>query len=150
MMSSSEIVKAVAALPRRPAAVQALWDGDSTGWMICIAAVHAYGPSHGTEEITLLRGDGGDMRVINGQVPPWPEAQIAAEAGLMIEKLLKIPFFFPAPEWPEDGCPNWWDRHLAKPCRSCNTLLLQEETTPWFGSCYHCHLQDERSGAKGE
>lgn len=148
MKTAIEIFEAVAALPRLPEAVQALWDGDTTGWMVCIEAVHAYGPSYGTEGIAFLRGGDGDLRIINGGVPPWPEAQIASEAGLLIESRLKIPFFFPSPAEPEEDCPKWWERHLAKPCRTCGKLLLQDDTLPWFGSCYQCHLNNERSAAK--
>ena len=143
MMSAADLFAAVVALPRRPEAVQALWDGDSSGWMVCIQAVYACGPSYGTESIAVLRGGGGDMRIFNDAVPPWPEAKIASEAGLMIESRLKIPFFFPSPAGPEDTCPNWWERHLGKLCRTCSKLLLQEDTLPWFGQCYECYLNND-------
>lgn len=148
MKTAAEIFEAVLALPRPPVAVQAWWDGDSEGWMVCIDAVHAYGQSFGSESIACLRGSDGDLRLFNGGVPPWPEAQIASEAGRLIESRLKIPFFFPSPEEPEEDCPRWWDRHLAKPCLACGKLLLQEPKIPWLGYCYKCHLKNERSAAK--
>lgn len=148
MKSASEIFDVVVALPRRPAAVQALWDGDTTGWMVRIEAVHAYGLSYGTEGIALLRGAGGDMRIINDAIPSWPEALIASEAGLLIEGRLGIPFFFPSPTEPEEDCPNWWERHLGTQCRICSKLLLQEDTLPWIGYCYRCYLNKENSVTK--
>jgi hypothetical protein len=145
MKSVSEIYEAVAALPHRPEAVQALWDGDSGGWMLRVTAVFCRGRSYHTEYIATLRGDGGDIRIFNGLVSPWPEAQLAAAAGLLIETHLKIPFFFPSPEEPEDDCPDWWERERGKPCPDCNKILLQDPNTPWFGHCYPCHLKRERA-----
>lgn len=148
MKSASDILEAVASLPKRPEAVQALWDGDTTGWMVYIDAVFSNGGSYQTTNIAVLRGDGGDMRLFHGSVPPWPEAQVASAAGLLIERQLKIPFFFPSPDEPEEECPNWWERQSGKQCKSCNKILLQEATTPWFGSCYQCHLKNERSAPR--
>lgn len=140
MKSAAEIFEAVASIPLLPVAVQALWDGDSGGWMLRIQAVYACSPIYGVDEIAVLRGDGGDMRIFNNAIPPWPEAQIAAEAGALIESRLEIPFFFPSPQEPEDSCPNWWERQQGKPCRTCSKLLLQEPDLPWFGYCHRCHL----------
>ncbi|MFC5455705.1 hypothetical protein [Prosthecobacter fluviatilis] len=147
-MTAFAIFEAVALLQRRPVAVQALWDGDSSGWVISVQAVYAYGPSHGIEEVAHLRGSDGDLRIFNQAVPPWPETQIASEAGRLIEKHLEIPFFFPSPVEPESDCPDWWDRHLGKKCRTCSKLLLQEETLPWFGVCYFCHLKQRGADPK--
>lgn len=148
MKSPSSILEAVASLPHRPEAVQALWDGDTTGWMVYIDAVFPHDGSYHTLNIAVLRGDGGDMRLFNGEVPPWPEARVASAAGLLIERELKIPFFFPSPDEPEDECPNWWERHSGKRCQSCDKMLLQKPATPWRGHCYQCHLRNEYSSRK--
>jgi hypothetical protein len=55
-----------------------------------------------------------------------------------------VPFHFPSPEHPEDDCPHWWELGSSYPCRRCGIALLQLEPCPWRGSCYHCHLVEER------
>jgi hypothetical protein len=75
------------------------------------------------------------------EMPPWPEAQIVSTVGRIIEHDYHIPFYFPSPDYPEDDCPRWWQRHHGTPCQHCGILLLQDrEPCPWRGMCYHCYL----------
>lgn len=141
MKNAREICDSVAAFERVPDAVQAIWDGDSSGWMVRIEAVWKMGRACESNCLAVLRDQGGDLRIFNGDVPPWSEAIVAREAGKLIEGELGIPFYFRSPEEPEDDCPDWIDGHLGKKCRSCDKLLLQERTVPWFGSCYQCYLK---------
>jgi hypothetical protein len=147
MKSATQIRDAVASLAARPEAIQALWDGDTTGWMVWIDAVYK-APTYRTENIAVLRDDGGDLRLFTGSVPPWPEAQVASAAGALIEAELKIPFYFPSPTEPEDDCPSWAERHLGRTCKTCEKLLLQDSSLPWVGYCYQCHLKREREKSK--
>jgi len=141
MKSAREICDLVSAFEKIPDAVQAMWDGDHVGWMLRIEVVWKLGRECRSNCVATLRDSGDDLRLFNGHVPPWPESEIAKEAGRLIESELRIPFYFPSPNEPEDDCPDWIDRHLGKKCRSCDKLLLQERSLPWCGSCYQCHLK---------
>lgn len=98
--------KQVAALPHRPDAIEALWDGDTDGWFVCLVAV-TLRPKVEHSLATSRRGD--DMRIFNGQVPPWPEAHEAATIGGALAERLGVPFHFPSPDSPDTGLPRWWD-----------------------------------------
>jgi hypothetical protein len=65
------LARQVAALPHSPDAIEALWDGDSDGWFVCLVAV-TLRPKF--EHNLAFIKHGTDMRIYNGKVPPWPEA----------------------------------------------------------------------------
>jgi hypothetical protein len=96
----------VQALPDPPAAIEAVWDGDTEGWMVDLLAVtsepraeyHLAFVQHGT-----------DMRLFNGQVPPWPEAEEADAVGRALADRFGVPFHFASPDRPDDTAPRWWD-----------------------------------------
>lgn len=135
-----QIFAKVDSLESPPIAIEALWDGDTDGWFVCLAAIttdlqwHALG----------VLSDGGDIRIFNGQVPPWPEAAAARQIGKEIAERFGAEFYFPSPDYPEDDCPSWHQRAQGYPCRRCGILLLQRDPCPWRGICYHCHLAEER------
>ncbi|GII58997.1 hypothetical protein Pth03_73860 [Planotetraspora thailandica] len=93
-------------LPTPPAAIEAVWDGDSEGWFVVLLAVtlepraehHLATAQHGT-----------DIRVFNGEVPPWPEAEEAGVVGQRLAERFNVPFHFASPEMPDDTAPRWWD-----------------------------------------
>jgi hypothetical protein len=147
--SVEAILTRFAALPQLPTAVEALWDGDSSGWYLVILALleqQTLPPPHYSEhQLAILQGDNGDLRLFNQQVPPWPEAQLAQQVGIVITAQYGVPFYFPSPHYPEDDCPRWWQRTLATPCERCGIPLLQDhDPCPWRGMCYQCHLARER------
>jgi hypothetical protein len=152
--SRDEILAKVVAVPHTPVAIEALWDGDSIGWYVVLTAItEEPGPTHaryGEYDLASLREAGGDMRIFNGQVPPWPEAELAREVGQEIATRLGVPFYFPAPHCPEDQCPRWWDRDRGYPCSRCGIPLLQHDRCPWRGTCYECHLALERMAKSGD
>lgn len=149
MMPTREALLATAdALPARPVAIEALWDGDTTGWMVWLAAVLPDGAGFRSHHLASLR-DGGDFRLFNGQVPPWPEAQLAAAVGVELAERFGVPFHFPSPDHPEDDCPSWTERDRGIPCGMCGIPLLQWGACPWRGVCYHCHLAREREARGG-
>lgn len=139
-MDREQILAKVSSLKSIPIAIQALWDGDSAGWYVWLSAI--------TDDNQLLQlgsiSEGGDIRLFNGQVPPWPEAAAAQQLGNELVETYGIEFFFPSPEHPEDDCPDWRDRNKGYPCRRCGILLLQRSDCLWYGLCYYCHLKEER------
>lgn len=145
----AQIVARADGLPRRPVAIEAFWDGDTAGWfLVLVAILDGPGPRHSiyTEhDLAVLRGAGGDLRVFNGHVPPWPESVIAKEAGEALAKRFDVPFYFPSPDEPDDQCVRWWNRDRALACKECGKPLEQEKGCPRFGTCYPCHCRAENS-----
>ena len=144
--SRDTIMEKASRVPCRPRAIEAFWDGDTDGWFVVLSMIcqdRFLGIMRGPMReyrLATLRGDGGDLRLFNDQVPPWPEALKASNIGSELAHQFGVPFFFASPEYPEDSCPRWWDRHSAYPCGQCGILLLQRDPCPWRGLCYHCHL----------
>jgi hypothetical protein len=131
------------ALPERPVAFEAFWDGDTTGWFVTLSAILKNGTGYRDSFLGAMR-DGGDIRLFNGQVPPWGEAQLAREVGEELAVRFGVPFYFPSPNHPEEDCPRWWEQGQGYLCRRCGILLLQQKTCRWRGVCYYCHLEEER------
>jgi hypothetical protein len=99
------IVK-VQALPDPPAAIEAVWDGDTEGWMVDLLAVTI--EPRAEYHLALIQ-HGTDMRLFNGQVPPWPEAEEANTVGRALAERFGVPFHFASPDEPDDTTPRWWD-----------------------------------------
>ncbi|SCL50570.1 hypothetical protein GA0070617_1524 [Micromonospora yangpuensis] len=93
------------------AAIEALWDGDTQGWYVYLIAIVRRPSRHHDRfdevPLTVLRRSG-DIRLINGQVPPWPEAQQAIEKGQAVAQHFCVPFHFISPEAPDTDPPRWW------------------------------------------
>ena len=132
------IVQKIESLPGRPLAVEALWDGDSHGWYLCLRIVME---SEGQQEAHLLDSKG------------WSEAHIFQELGIQIGEQYGIEFFFPSPDKPDDDCPSWLERDQAIRCDNCQKLILPDDPpSPWLkqGLCYHCHLAFEAPEREAE
>lgn len=139
-MYREQILAKVDSLTSTPVAIEALWDGDTNGWFVCLAAITDDSQRH---PLGVISG-GGDIRLFNGQVPPWPEAAAAKQLGNELAARFGAQFYFPSEDHPEDDCPSWHDRTKGYPCRRCGILLLQRDSCPWHGICYHCHLDEKR------
>jgi len=100
-----ELTAVVEALPHTPAAIEAVWDGDSEGWMVDLIAV-TIEPRAEYRLATIQHGT--DIRLFNGEVPPWPEAQEASVIGRGLAEQFGIPFHFASPDEP-GFAPRWWD-----------------------------------------
>jgi hypothetical protein len=100
-----ELTARIQALPCRPAAIEALWDGDSEGWMVYLLAVTL---EPRAEHHLAIVQHGTDIRLFNGEVPPWPEALEASTIGRRLAERFGVPFHFASPEKP-DFAPRWWD-----------------------------------------
>jgi len=105
-LSLDVLIEQVAALPYPPDAIEALWDGDTNGWFVCLAAVTLRPKVE--HNLALIR-HGTDIRVLNGQIPPWPEAHKAASIGCALAERLGVPFHFASPDSPNIELPRWWD-----------------------------------------
>ncbi len=87
-------------------AIEALWDGDTSGWFLTMSAVVDEAGSRRAMALGALRA-GSDMRLFNGSVPPWPEAQTASALGARLAAEHGAAFWFPSPEEPDCECPCW-------------------------------------------
>lgn len=141
--SDSESLDELAKNAGAAVAIEALWDGDTEGWFVDLCAVVSVQGGHESRHLrTFSRG--GDIRIFNGTVPPWPEAVEAARLGEQLAARLGVPFHFPSPTNPEHDCPHWWELDRSSPCRRCGIPLLQVAPRPWKGVCHHCHCAIER------
>src|SRR5262245_57424494 len=120
-----QLLAEAGALPERPVAFEAFWDGDTSGWFVTLSAILKSETGYRDSFLGMIRG-GGDIRLFNGQAPPWGEARLAREVGDELAARFGVPFYFPSPNHPEDECPRWWEQHQGYPCRRCGILLLQE------------------------
>lgn len=137
------VIAAVLALPAPPIAFEAMWGGDTQGWSLTLLAVVAADGGYAATYLHTFE-NAGDIRLFNGQVPPWPEAGQARRWGPELAERFAVPFYFPSPNHPEDECPDWWEQDLGYPCRRCGIPLLQRDPCPWRGACYTCYLDEER------
>jgi len=128
-------------------AIEALWDGDTQGWFVELSAVVRREAGFEARFLRAFRRIG-DIRLFNGDVPPWPEALEASEIGTQLASLLGLPFHFPAADHPEQDCPHWWDLSRSYPCGRCSMPLLQTKDCRWRGLCYYCHLALEREAGE--
>ncbi|MEV6768656.1 ADP-ribosylglycohydrolase family protein [Nocardia sp. NPDC051030] len=105
-LDHDDLVERVANLPERPDAIEAVWDGDTFGWMVCLVAVTR--SSRAEHYLAQIR-HGGDIRLFNGEVPPYPEAREATSVGQAVADTLGMPFHFTSPDRPDIHLPRWWD-----------------------------------------
>jgi len=105
-----ELVARAKALGPNVAAIEAVWEGDTTGWFVVLVAVVVEdGRPYDKELATIVDADG-DVRLFERRVPPWPEAVRATALGTALAHELGLPFFFGAPDSPDDRAPRWHDR----------------------------------------
>lgn len=80
-----------------------------------------------------------------GKKSTWPEVEIATRLGKTIAALVKVPFIFTSPLYPEIHCPRYWERADGVPCAGCGLLLKQPTWCVHPGSCWLCHVRRSRS-----
>ncbi|MDF1665984.1 MAG: hypothetical protein P1V97_29780, partial [Planctomycetota bacterium] len=123
--------------------LEALWDGDSQGW--CLELFLTTVDNSGSEKRSHFESlnYGSDLRLFNGQVPPWPESIVAQGLGARLSQEFNCVIWFPSPEHPDDDCPAYSERHLAIPCADCCKLIMPIESPDIPKDlCYSC--QDSR------
>ncbi|HVK22118.1 MAG TPA: hypothetical protein VM677_12230 [Actinokineospora sp.] len=110
--TTAELIARADGISEPVVAVEAVWDGDTQGWFIDLVAIVGRPGRHHDhfDELTLtVIRHGGDIRLFNGQVPPWPEAQQASEQGEAVARHLGVPFHFVSQHEPDVDSPRWWD-----------------------------------------
>lgn len=105
-VSYETLAEKISALPGQIQCVQALWDGDTSGWFLCLSAMVIRGEALEEHHLGVVKF-GTDARLFNQAVPPWPEAQHANEVGAALAAQFKCAFYFPSPDKPDDSCPPW-------------------------------------------
>ena len=103
-MDTERLAARIGELRGQLAAIEAKWDGDTDGWFVVLVAV--LDAPQGEADLAVIR-HGSDLRVFNGQVPPWPEAQEAVRTGTALAEHFGVPFHFASPDDPDDEAPRW-------------------------------------------
>ncbi|MEH0416081.1 hypothetical protein [Streptomyces sp. B21-083] len=98
------LMEKVKTLPGQTVAIEALWDGDTDGWCVDLLALTDHPAAE--HRVAIIR-HGGDLRLFNGTVPPWPEAQEARTVGRALAEQLGVPFHFASPDRPDCDAPRW-------------------------------------------
>jgi hypothetical protein len=83
-------------------------------------------------------------QVALGQKRTWPEVEIAIRLGKTIAELVRVPFIFASPLYPEIHCPRYWERADGVPCAACGLLLKQPTWCDHPGICWLCHVRRNR------
>jgi hypothetical protein len=109
-----DLIVAVDAFDDPPVAFEAIWDGDTQGWfVVLLAIVEQPGAEHNrytATNMSFYRRRAGDMRLFNGQAPPWPESAEATADGVALAAHFGVPFHFASPDEPDDRASRWWDQ----------------------------------------
>ena len=133
----------------RPTVLEALWDGDTQGWFLILNLYTETGKfiwkKETSQQLGIVRF-GGDIRLFNGEIPPWPEAELAKECGQKATEKYGLTFYFPSDTEPDHNCPSWTERHLAINCVDCGKSIIPTDS-PYRPKdiCYHCHLNREKN-----
>ncbi|MFJ8849607.1 hypothetical protein [Streptomyces sp. NPDC102437] len=93
------LAEAAGALPRDPVAVEAVWDGDTQGWIVVLTAVLA---------------EPWESAVLAGFRIGAAGTDDAARTGRELAERLGVPFRFASPDEPDEDVPRCWEaRHRA-------------------------------------
>lgn len=124
-------------LSGRPVRLEALWDGDTQGWFLCLSLTTRSWLGRETRHFLEALRYGSDLRLFNAQVPPWPESTVAKH---LAEKL-GCELWFPSPDQPDDDNPSYAERATAVSCSDCSKLFKPSQS-PHLPKdiCYHCSL----------
>jgi hypothetical protein len=115
----------------QPAAIEALWDGDTSGWFLRLSAVVQL-----DAEVDRRFG-----LIHLGDFQAQDNIALARYLGEAVAERYGVPFFFPSPDKEEDDCPHWWQQDQAVHCSSCKVLIMS--TFRDSGLCYRCYRQAE-------
>ena len=112
------LIERVEQLEHPVAAIEATWDGDTQGWFVRLWAILATatltGPRYEEVSVGFYSRRAGDMRLFDGQVPPWPEAQDAVDDGEALAARFGVPFYFVGRDRPDLDYPRWWEGEAAR------------------------------------
>lgn len=145
--SLESLEHAVRQVSGTPKVLEALWDGDMQGWYLNVSLYVEQGVwplkrtvRHDLGTVVL----GTDLRLFNGQVPPWPEAELVKTFVQQTQGKYGITLYLPSEE-PDDECPRWTERAHARACADCGKLGTPTDS-PYLPKdiCYTCHLRREQ------
>ncbi|WP_072363458.1 hypothetical protein [Chitinophaga sancti] len=139
--------KAISLAGGEPTVLEALWDGNTTGWYLYLNLhVTIKRLFFSKKEIRYIGkiSLGGDIRLFNKIVPPWPEAELAKEWGKMANEKYGLIFYFPSDKEPDSNCPRWEQRHWGIQCADCAKIIIPTDS-PYLPKdiCYNCYLTRE-------
>ncbi|GAA4053457.1 hypothetical protein GCM10022409_45460 [Hymenobacter glaciei] len=151
--SFSKLNEKIKAINGIPCVLEALWDGDTSGWYLYLNLYYKrrtwwfkeiFQP-HLSKKALGTISLGGDIRLFSGQVPPWPEAELAKEIGKLASEKYGLTFYMPSEE-PDDDCPSWDQQHLAIACGKCGKLIIPTDSAHLpKDTCYGCYLKQKSS-----
>ncbi|MFY0525856.1 hypothetical protein ACN28I_22825 [Archangium gephyra] len=88
-----------------PLVLEALWDGDTTSWILVLSAILP-GASRAHPRFT-------EVHLVSMRGSGEPVIAVAQELGRMAHARWNIPLYFPALEPPDIDPPRWWDTGLS-------------------------------------
>lgn len=122
----------------KPRVLQALWDGDTSGWYL-ILSLYAENPSISGDLVWHYLGR---VHSYDGMSKEAFAKELAAKA----VKKYGLEFYFPSPDDADDACPDWMERDKAIACAGCGKLIIPDpESSLPQEICYHCYLERERN-----
>ena len=142
--SLESLDRALLQISGMPKVLEALWDGDTQGWYLCVSVYAEKGLWPWKRTVCHALGTvalGGDIRLFNGSVPPWPEAELVKTFVQQTQAKYGLTLYLPSEE-PDDECPRWSEREQARACTDCGKLGLPTNS-PYLPKdlCYPCHLR---------
>lgn len=146
--SLDSLERALRQVSGTPKVLEALWDGDTQGWYLTVSLYVEQGVwplkrtvRHDLGTVVL----GTDLRLFNGQVPPWPEAELVKTFVQQTQAKYGLILYLPSEE-PDDECPRWTERAQARACADCGKLGTPTNS-PYLPKdiCYNCHLRREQN-----
>lgn len=146
--SLDSLARALLQVSGTPKVLEALWDGDTQGWFLHVSVYAEQGVwplkrtvRHDLGTVVL----GTDLRLFNGQVPPWPEVELVKAFVQQTQAKHNLTLYLPSEE-PDDECPRWTERAHARPCADCGKLGIPTDS-PYLPKdiCYNCHLRREQN-----
>ena len=146
--SLGSLERALLQVSGTPKVLEALWDGDTQGWFLHVSV---YVEQGGWPLKRTVRHDlgtvvlGTDLRLFNGQVPPWPEVELVKTFVQQTQAKYGLTLYLPSEE-PDDECPRWTERAYARACADCGKLGIPTDS-PYLPKdiCYNCHLRREQN-----
>jgi hypothetical protein len=110
---SAKLARRLAALPDSPVALEACWDGDTSGWFVVLCAITARPssshPRYSSTDLMVIQPRIRDRDHFNEKGSLRPDAWLASEIGGALARERGIAFYFAGPDRPDDEQPRWWD-----------------------------------------